>query len=67
MLAGNRATSEALTAAAPGHSIIHLASFGVLNKHNPQFSYIALAPGHGTDGRLEVHDVARFARSETRV
>ena len=61
VLAGNRATSEALTAAAPGHSIIHLASLGVLNKHNPQFSYVALAPSSGSDGRLEVHDVARLS------
>ena len=44
-----------------GHSIIHLASLGVLNKHNPQFSYIALAPSSGSDGRLEVHDVARLS------
>ncbi len=61
VLTGDRATSQALAAAAPNRSIIHLASLGVLNKHNPQFSYVALAPGGGSDGRLEVHDVARLS------
>jgi len=37
--------------------VLHLATYGVLNKHNPLFSYVDLAPGGGQDGRLEVHEV----------
>jgi CHAT domain-containing protein len=58
---GDRATRESLVAAAPGRSIVHLASRGILNRHNPRFSYIALAPDARSDGRLEVHDVARLS------
>jgi CHAT domain-containing protein len=29
----------------------------VLNKHNPLFSFVELAPGGEHDGRLEVHEV----------
>lgn len=58
---GTRATRERLTAAARGRSIVHLASRGVLNRHNPAFSYISLAPDARSDGRLEVHDVARLS------
>ena len=36
---------------------MHLATYGVLNKRNPLFSFVELAPGGGHDGRLEVHEV----------
>jgi CHAT domain-containing protein len=36
---------------------VHLASYGVLNKQNPLFSYITLNPATDADGRLEVHEV----------
>jgi CHAT domain-containing protein/tetratricopeptide (TPR) repeat protein len=58
---GKRATREAFAAAAPEHSILHLASRGVLNRYNPRFSYIELAPGGRTEGRLELYDVARLS------
>jgi len=58
LLIGDRATRRALTEAAPGHAIIHLATLGVLNKHNPLFSFVDLAPTGDSDGRLEVHDVS---------
>jgi len=61
VLIGDRATRESLAIAASGRSIVHLASRGVLNRHNPRFSYIALAPDRDSDGRLEVHDVARLS------
>jgi CHAT domain-containing protein/tetratricopeptide (TPR) repeat protein len=61
LLLGDRATSQAFATAAPGHAIIHLASLGLLNKHNPQFSYVALAAHNGLDGRLEVHEIARLS------
>ena len=58
---GDRATRNLLATAAPGRSIVHLASRGVLNRHNPRFSYIALAPDDRSDGRLDVDDVARLS------
>jgi CHAT domain-containing protein len=61
VVVGSLATRELLVTAARGRSIVHLASRGVLNRHNPAFSYIALAPDDRSDGRLEVHDVARLS------
>jgi CHAT domain-containing protein/tetratricopeptide (TPR) repeat protein len=57
VLVDQAASKPALRAAVPRHDILHLASFGVLNKHNPLFSYIELAPSGDDDGRLEVHEV----------
>src|SRR2546425_7537445 len=42
---------------APGQEIVHLATYGVLNKNNPLFSFVELGAGDGDDGRLEVHEV----------
>src|SRR5207248_3734676 len=42
---------------APEQGIVHLATYGVLNKHNPLFSFVELGAGGGEDGRLEVHEV----------
>ncbi|MEX2157054.1 MAG: CHAT domain-containing tetratricopeptide repeat protein [Gemmatimonadales bacterium] len=57
VLTGPTATEREFRALAPEQSIIHLASYGVLNKHNPLFSFVELAAGGGEDGRLEVHEV----------
>ncbi len=57
VLTDAQASERALRSAAPRHDILHLATFGVLNKHNPLFSYVELAPAGETDGRLEVHEV----------
>jgi CHAT domain-containing protein/Tfp pilus assembly protein PilF len=54
---GAAATSGALRAALPDVGIVHLATFGVLNKHNPLFSFIELAPAGQDDGRVEVNEV----------
>ncbi|MGK2962228.1 MAG: CHAT domain-containing tetratricopeptide repeat protein [Gemmatimonadaceae bacterium] len=54
---GPAATSQALRAALPRVGIVHLATFGVLNRQNPLFSFIELAPSEGDDGRLEVNEV----------
>jgi len=54
---GPGATAEALRAALPTVGVVHLATFGVLNKHNPLFSFIELAPIRQDDGRLEVNEV----------
>jgi CHAT domain-containing protein/tetratricopeptide (TPR) repeat protein len=55
-LVGRPASAAALRARASGYAILHLATFGVLNKHNPLFSYVELA-GAGDEARLEVHEV----------
>jgi len=38
-------------------AIIHFATYGVLNKQNPLFSFVELAPDANDDGRLAVHEV----------
>jgi CHAT domain-containing protein/tetratricopeptide (TPR) repeat protein len=56
-LTGGRATEAAFLRAAPGQRVLHLATYGVLNKHNPLFSFVEFAPDGTQDGRLEVHEV----------
>jgi CHAT domain-containing protein len=36
---------------------VHIASNGILNKHNPLFSFVELSADDENDGRLEVHEV----------
>lgn len=57
VLVGAQASKRALRDAATGRSIIHFATYGVLNKDNPLFSFVELSPQGGDDGRLEVHEV----------
>jgi CHAT domain-containing protein len=57
VLVGANATRQALRDAAPEQAVIHFATYGVLNKDNPLFSFVELMPHGGDDGRLEVHDV----------
>jgi CHAT domain-containing protein len=57
VLTGAAASERAFRAAAPQSDIIHLATYGVLNKRNPLFSFVELTPADSADGRLEVHDV----------
>jgi CHAT domain-containing protein len=57
VLVGAAASERAFRAEAPAKSIIHVATYGVLNKHNPLFSFVELAPEGNEDGRLEVHEV----------
>jgi len=56
VLMGAAASREGLEAGAPGHDILHFATYGVLNRRNPLLSYLELAP-KGEDGRLQVADV----------
>ncbi len=60
-LRGPNATEQALRAAAGPFRVLHLATYGVLNRANPLFSYIELNPAGGHDGRLEVHEVFGLA------
>lgn len=57
VMTGGAASEEAFRGEAPPYRVIHLATYGVLNKHNPLFSFVELAPGGAHDGRLEVHEV----------
>jgi CHAT domain-containing protein len=54
---GRDATSQALRSGLANAGTIHLATFGVLNKHNPLFSFIELAPDSKSDGHLDVSEV----------
>ena len=56
-MVGSSATEPAFRSLASNREIIHLATYGVLNKHNPLFSYVELGKAPGEDGRLEVHEV----------
>src|SRR2546425_1590663 len=57
VLSGSAASEDAFRREAPTRRVLHLATYGVLNKRNPLFSFVELAPGDGHDGRLEVHEV----------
>jgi CHAT domain-containing protein len=57
VLVGDEATEEAFRKAAPQFDIVHLATFGVLNKANPLFSHVELADAPGDLGLLETHEV----------
>jgi CHAT domain-containing protein len=57
VLVGVGASERALRDAAPDQAIIHFATYGVLNKDNPLFSFVELTPQGEDDGRLEVHEV----------
>lgn len=57
LMTGADATEDAFRREASAYRVLHLATYGVLNKHNPLFSFVELAPGGEHDGRLEVHEV----------
>jgi CHAT domain-containing protein len=57
VLTGAAATEQVFRATVRRYDIVHLATYGVLNQHNPLFSFVELNRGGGDDGRLEVHEV----------
>ena len=59
VLIGSEATERTLVSTISQYDIVHLATYGILNKHNPLFSFVELNAGGGgdDDGRLEVHEV----------
>lgn len=57
VLTGSAATEAVFRREAGGYRVLHLASYGILNKHNPLFSFVELAASGEDDGRLEVHEV----------
>lgn len=56
---GRAATEGAFRLQASGYGVVHLATYGVLNQHNPLFSFVdfGAAADSVADGRLEVHEV----------
>jgi CHAT domain-containing protein len=56
VLTGAAASKDAFRLSAPGAGIIHLATYGVLNKRNPLFSFVELAQSEADNGRLEVRE-----------
>lgn len=57
VLTAGDATESAFRARGPDYAIIHFATFGVLNKHNPLFSHVELARDALDDGQLAVHEI----------
>lgn len=57
VLIGPDASEQAFRSAAGTYGIVHLATYGVLNQHNPLFSFVELNASGDDDGRLEVHEV----------
>lgn len=51
------ASERAFRDRAGEYGIVHLATYGVLNQHNPLFSFVELSADSANDGRLEVHEV----------
>jgi CHAT domain-containing protein len=61
LLTGAAASEAAFRREAPSRRVLHLATYGVLNKQNPLFSYVDFAADATHDGRLEVHEVFGLA------
>ncbi|HYU89650.1 MAG TPA: CHAT domain-containing tetratricopeptide repeat protein, partial [Gemmatimonadales bacterium] len=57
VLTGSAATEAAFRREAPSRRILHLATYGILSKQNPLFSFVDLVADSAQDGRLEVHEV----------
>jgi CHAT domain-containing protein len=64
-LTGPAAKESVIHAMAPEMDVIHLAAHGSFEHRSPTFSYLALAPGDGHDGRLELHEVAELELEAT--
>ncbi|MGD2124123.1 MAG: CHAT domain-containing protein, partial [Gemmatimonadota bacterium] len=57
---GASATEARLRRELGSHQVVHVATHGVLNPHNPLFSRLEMAPGGRSgynDGRFEVHEL----------
>jgi len=57
VLVGRDATEQAFRDAAGDSDVLHLATYGSMNRQNPLFSWLDLAPDDTGDARLEVHEV----------
>lgn len=57
LLTGSSASEDRFRRSSGSYRELHVATYGVLNQHNPLFSFVDMAAGGGHDGRLEVHEV----------
>jgi CHAT domain-containing protein len=57
VVSGRQASEESFRTAASDFDILHLATFGRLNRANPLFSHLEMAPTRDGPGRLEVHEI----------
>ena len=57
VLSAAAATEAEFRARGGQFAIIHFATYGVLNRQNPLFSFVELAPDARDDGHLAVHEV----------
>lgn len=55
---GSDATETKLRGPGVSTDVVHLACHGMMNEDMPAYSFLALAPGAGNDGRLEMHEIA---------
>lgn len=60
-LIGNKATFDALIERLPNARVVHLATHGILDKDQPDRSYLQLADGY----RLDVVDISTMSLTET--
>ncbi len=61
---GRRATEWRLRRALGRSEVVHVATHGVMNFHNPLFSHLDLSPGTGVsadNGRFEVHELLNMS------
>ena len=57
VLTGSKATEDSFKRHASNYQTLHLATHGTFNKFNPLLSGLALEPGSGEDGQLQVHEI----------
>lgn len=57
---GAKATKKAFSSEAPSHSVIHLATHGLIDQEHPMDSALVLAPEAKDDGLLTVKDILQM-------
>jgi CHAT domain-containing protein len=67
LLSAHAATVAAVTQWLPQASVLHFAGHAVLDPMRPELSYLALAPGDGTNGRLHAWEIGNLRLSNIRV
>ena len=61
VLSDRDATEQRFREIVGKYDMVHLATYGVLNQHNPLFSFVELSSDAANDGRLEVHEIFGLA------
>jgi len=60
---GAAASESLMRSAAGSYEMVHVAAHGFIDRPSPKRSFIALAPGDGEDGRLEVAEIEQMKLS----